>query len=248
MSESRRPKYLEIKDDLAHRIQRGDFTAGRALPAQARLSQEYGVTLMTLRQALRGLQDDGLIVQQPGRGTFVAPTPALDLRSLGSLADDMRAQGVSLSTEVLAQGRRALPATAATGLGRPRGERALRLERLRRLGRRPAVHQVSWVPEPWAGDLLDVDFSQASLYGSLRERCGVSISTAAETLHARALAEPIARAAARPAGRPVMVAERITYDDGGVPVVWDSATILGDEVRVTARRSLSDVQLAWTAS
>ncbi len=249
MSEARRPKYLEIKEDLARRIEVEEFAAGQALPSQARLSQHYGVTLMTLRQALRELQDDHLIVQQAGRGTFVAPGPAvLDLRSLSSLAEDMHNQGVALSTEVLSSARRALPAAVAGALGRTRGDRALRLERLRRLGRDAAVHQVSWVPLPWGAELADVDFAEASLYASLRTRCSIVIATADEALHARALPEAVAKVAGVPAGRPVMVAERTTYDAAGRPVVWDGATILSDALRVTARRTLGDVQLAWTTA
>ena len=159
----------------------------------------------------------------------------------------MHSQGVQLSTEVLAVGRRALPAAVATALGRDRGERSLRLERLRRIGRRAAVHQVSWVPTPWADDVAGVDFRTESLYRSLREKSAVVIATADEALHARALSVEIARSAQLKPGRPVMVAERITYDAAQVPVVWDSATILSEELRVTARRSLTDVQLSWVA-
>lgn len=247
MSEARRPKHLEIKEDLARRIRSREFKTGQALPSQAQLSQDYGVTLMTLRQALRGLQDENLIVQQAGRGTFVGSAPAtLDLRWLNSLAEDMQSQGVVLSTEVLGASRRTLPAAVAAALHQPKGSKALRLERLRRVGRRAAVHQVSWVPEPWAVDLLEVDFGEASLYESLRERCSVVIATADETLHARSLPGAVARVAGLTAGRPVMVTERVTYDTDQVPVVSDSATILSDALRVTAHRTLSDIQLSWS--
>src|SRR5437764_14716462 len=82
-------RYRAIAADLAAKIRDGHSAPGEALPAQRELSTAYGVTLMTLRQALRELSDEGLIVQQPGRGTFVAPPyPAYHLGSLRSLADD----------------------------------------------------------------------------------------------------------------------------------------------------------------
>jgi GntR family transcriptional regulator len=240
-------KYRQISQDLAARIGGGEFKPGQPLPSQALLSKEYGVTLMTFRQALSVLEADGVIAQLPGRGTFVTPVPTLDLRSLNSLAEDLRAQGVELATVVLSSRRRALPASAAASLGRARGEPALRLERLRRIGRRPAVHQVSWVPLPWSQTLLSVDFEQASLYRSLEQRCQLAIVRATESLRARALPASVAAAVGKPAGRPVLVAERITYDARDTPVVYDLATIVDDSISILARRAQRGVELSWEA-
>jgi GntR family transcriptional regulator len=240
-------KYRQIGQDLAARIGRGEFQPGTPLPSQALLSKEYGVTLMTFRQALSVLEADGLIAQLPGRGTFVTPVPTLDLRSLSSLAEDLRAQGVELVTVVLSSRQRALPATVAAALGRARGEQALRLERLRRIGRRPAVHQVSWVPLPWSHSLLDVDFEVDSLYRSLEQRCQLAIVRATESLRAKALPAALAGAIDKPAGRPVLVAERITYDARDAPIVYDLATIVDDTIGVLARRAQRGTELSWAA-
>jgi GntR family transcriptional regulator len=240
-------KYRQIGQDLAARIGRGEFKPGQPLPSQALLSREYGVTLMTFRQALGLLESDGLIAQLPGRGTFVTPVPTLDLRSINSLADDLLTQGVELATVVLSSRQRALPAGVAGALDRPRGEPALRLERLRRIGRRPAVHQVSWVPRPWSEQLLDVDFEEASLYRSLEQRCQLAVVRATESLRARALPASIATAVHKPAGRPVLVAERITYDARNLPIVHDLATIVDDAIGILARRAQRGAELSWAA-
>ena len=240
-------KYRQIGQDLAARIGRGEFTPGEPLPSQALLSKEYGVTLMTFRQALSMLEADGLIAQLPGRGTFVTPVPTLDLRSLNSLAEDLRTQGVELVTVVLSSKQRALPGRVAGALDRMRGEPGLRLERLRRIGRRPAVHQVSWIPQPWAEQLLDVDFEAASLYRSLEQRCQLAIVRATESLRAKALPAAVATAVNKPVGRPVLVAERITYDAQNVPIVHDLATILDDTIGILARRAQRGVELSWAA-
>ncbi|HEV2887250.1 MAG TPA: GntR family transcriptional regulator [Jatrophihabitans sp.] len=240
-------KYRQIGQDLAARIGRGEFKPGAPLPSQALLSKEYGVTLMTLRQALSELETDGLIAQLPGRGTFVTPVPTLDLRSLNSLAEDLRVQGVELVTVVLSSRQRALPARVAGSLDRIRGEPGLRLERVRRIGRRPAVHQVSWVPLPWSQALLDVDFEVASLYRSLEQRCQLAIVRATESLRAKALPAGVAAAVNKPTGRPVLVAERITYDAQNAPVVYDIATIVDDSIGILARRAQRGTELSWAA-
>src|SRR5258705_1663640 len=128
MARDAEPGYRAIAADLAAKIHAGQYVAGSALPAQRELSTAYGVTLMTLRQALRQLSDEGLIVQQAGRGTFVSPPHlAYRLGSLRSLADDLREQGHTVHTVVVAQALRSPPAQITAMLGTP----ALRLERVR---------------------------------------------------------------------------------------------------------------------
>lgn len=243
-----RPKYLDIRDDLAERIRRREFTSGQPLPSQATLSKQYGVTLMTLRQALRCLQDDDVIVQMPGRGTFVMDSPTLDLRHLVSLVTELAAQGVPLRTHVLDKRFAAIPAAVASPLGCARDMSGLRLERLRTVNSVPVVHQVSWVPEPWAERLADVEFESASLYGSLEGRCGLTMTAANETLRARALSRATARATGARAGRPTLVAQRVTFDEHGTPVVHDLATILDTAVRVEVRRAPRRADSKWVAA
>src|ERR1700749_2582092 len=95
-------RYRVIAADLAAKIRDGHYAPGAALPGQRELSTAYGVTLMTLRQGLRELSDEGLIVQRPGKGTFVAPPPlGYQLGSLRSFADDLREQGHEVRTTVI---------------------------------------------------------------------------------------------------------------------------------------------------
>jgi len=69
----REPKYAVIAADLQARIRSGEYPSGRPLPPQRSLSEAYGVTLMTLRQALQVLAERGLIVQRAGKDTLVSP-------------------------------------------------------------------------------------------------------------------------------------------------------------------------------
>ncbi|HTI52904.1 MAG TPA: GntR family transcriptional regulator, partial [Verrucomicrobiae bacterium] len=74
---SRVPRYHQIAQTLRERIVAGGQGAGKRLDTQRHLAREFGVTLMTLRQALDLLERDGLIARRHGLGTFVA-RPAID--------------------------------------------------------------------------------------------------------------------------------------------------------------------------
>jgi GntR family transcriptional regulator len=243
-------RYLAIAADLAVKIRDGHYPPGEALPGQRELSAAYGVTLMTLRQALRELSDEGLIVQRPGKGTFVAPLadqPAYQLGSLRSFADDLREQGHEVRTTVIARAHRRLPARIAARLRVRETETGLRLERVRAFAGRRAIHQVSWIREPHAERLRDVDFTATSLYAALTE-AGAVVARAAETIRPEVLGADAARHLDADEGAPVLVSDRVTFGPDGAPLVTDRATILGSMMQITADRAATELSLHWGAT
>lgn len=239
----REPKYHAIAADLATKIRSGEYQPGQALPSQRDLSAAYGVTMMTLRQALQVVEDDGLVSQQPGRGTFVTePRAAYQLDSLRGLAEDLREQGHMVRTELIGVSTRRAPAWVAAELG----DRALRVERVRLLRGRPAVHQVSWVRQPYGSMVRAVDFTQVSLYAALSEH-DVVVHRATERLRPAVLEGAIAGLLRQVVGVPVFVSDRVTYGMDGEAVVVDRATILGDAMEVRAERAVTGLSLRWVA-
>ncbi|GAA4943614.1 GntR family transcriptional regulator [Actinoplanes utahensis] len=227
------PAYRRIAADLADKIRTGVYRPGDALPAQRELSTRYGVTLMTLRQALQQLRDDGLILQQAGRGTFVAPVQAAyRVDTLRSFVEDLREQGHDVTTEVIS--------VAAEGAG-------LRLERVRLLGDQPVIHQTSWIPEPYGSRIADENFRRTSLYEALAD-AGVTIVRASERIVPGLLTEPVAGHLRRPAGEAVFVSERTTYAMDEQPVVVDRAVILGDLMEIRAERAATRLSLQWATA
>lgn len=237
-----------IAADLEAKIKSGRYRPGEALPAQRALSIDYGVTLMTLRQGLQVLIDDGLITQHAGRGTFVAaPKASYNLGSLRSLADDLREQGHTVHTELLGRERRRPPDQVADQLGPDDRRAALRIERLRRLADAPAIHQESWLPVRFSLPFGPVDFAETSLYGALAEQ-GVVVTRADERLRPGILDERLAERLEQPPGTPVFLSDRVTYGIDDTVVVVDRATILGEFVEVRTTRVESSLSMHWTGT
>jgi GntR family transcriptional regulator len=198
------------------------------------------VTLATLRQALRQLEDDGLVSQQPGRGTFVAePRVAYQLDSLRGFAEDLRAQGQTVSTQILGRSLRRPPSWVADQLGGV--SRAVRLERLRLVAGRPAVHQLSWIHD-W---FPDVDLSGTSLYAALAD-LGIVVHRASEVVRPGLLDPDAAKMLGHPAGTPVLVSDRITYGLDDTPLVFDRATILGTVLEIRTERAATGLSMQWS--
>src|SRR5438067_938315 len=78
------------------------WAARERLPSEAELMRSYGVSRITVRQALHALEQQGLIVKVPGKGSFVAgPKPYQQLASLQGLGEAMSPQGHAISNRVL---------------------------------------------------------------------------------------------------------------------------------------------------
>src|ERR671924_169963 len=116
---ARVPRYHRIAESLRDRIHGGRLTPGTRLDNQRALAKSFGVTLMTLRQALEVLERERRIVRRHGLGTFVAsPSIDYDILQLRRLAGDLTAQGETVHTRFLGARFTRWDRAAAEALGR----------------------------------------------------------------------------------------------------------------------------------
>ena len=65
-------RYIAVADHIAGLVDSGRLQAGTKLTPERELAQEYGVSYMTVRRAMKELRERGVIITVHGRGTFVA--------------------------------------------------------------------------------------------------------------------------------------------------------------------------------
>ncbi len=115
ISDSHVPKYAQIADIFRQRISRGIWAQGLRLPANEELATEFGVSRVTIRQAVDLLARDGIIEARQGRGTFITGTLKQDRwlkveTTLSDLAEVYR--DTSSTFRKAAPTRRCCPKTA----------------------------------------------------------------------------------------------------------------------------------------
>ncbi|MGK3110608.1 GntR family transcriptional regulator [Streptomyces sp. WAC05858] len=91
-----RPKYQKIADDLKAAIEAGEYAPGDRLPGENALAPQYGVAVMTARQALRVLKNQGLAESRKGAGVFVQAFRPIRRRGIQRLARDQWGTGKSI--------------------------------------------------------------------------------------------------------------------------------------------------------
>jgi GntR family transcriptional regulator len=234
MPTSRPPRYHQIALDLKERIRSGELEPGHRLNNQRRLADEFGVTLMTLRQALDLLGREGLITRRHGRGTYVTtPTIDYDILQLQAFANDLRDLGESVETRVLSTRFVAADGTVAESLRLKPGESVLMIERLRLVRGQPMSHQTSFLPGALGEEVMRADLVVHSLRSILRFKLGIEITRAYETVTAVRLKRHEAEALGRSVGVPAFCSERISFSTSDEPIVFDRVYVPGDHFRIT---------------
>lgn len=98
------PAYHQVAMDIRERLRREEFPPGAKLPTEKDLARHYGVSRVTLRQALAELEKNRLIDRRHGTGTFVsvhAPAVVHDLSAPLVFAARMRERGLRLRPRVI---------------------------------------------------------------------------------------------------------------------------------------------------
>ena len=72
-----RPMYLQIKEQIRHRIAVGDWKAGHEVPSIRALAIDLRVSVITIKRAYAELESEGVIVTHHGKGSFVAEATGL---------------------------------------------------------------------------------------------------------------------------------------------------------------------------
>ncbi len=237
----RAPKYYLVKRRLSEMVR--SLPAGSPVPAERTLAADFGTSRTTVRQALAELVVEGRLERVQGRGTFVSLPKVDQLLRLTSYTEDMRAQGVRPASRLL----RAVTVRADEALARhlalSRGDRVLRLERLRLADGEPMAVERSFLPArrfPGLRAHLVRNGGSASLYEVLSDRYGVRPAEGEEIVETALATPEEAGLLGVDTGLPMLLLTRSARDRDGVPVEWTRAVYRGDRYRflVELRRPL----------
>ena len=220
------PLYLQLQRAIRHAVRSGALKADDALPSERDLARELGISRVTVRKAIAGLVENGLLVQRWGSGTFIAGRMHVEqpLSRLSSFTDDMIARGLKPSALFLHKGAGAVSPKEAMALGLSPGETVSRIHRLRLADEVPMAIEYAVVPARYLPDAGEVE---ASLYAVLIRR-GFAPRRALQRLHAVLLSDEQARLLQLRPGSAALYIERRSFLAGGEVVEFTCSYYSGD--------------------
>ncbi len=180
---SAEPLWSQLQRDLLRRLEAGEFQDW--FPGEMFLVGEYKVSRNTVREALRGLRDDGVVVAERGRKPRVAPPAEIEqsVGALYSLFASVEHSGLEQRSVIRALEIRTDP-TVAANLAQTEADPLFYLERLRLAGGIPLALDRVWMPARIGTPLLEVDFSHTALYDELAKHLGITLTGGRETIRA----------------------------------------------------------------
>lgn len=229
------PLYQQLKQRLRAEIARGTYAPGDQLPAEPELIRLYGVSRITVRQALGDLEVEGLIVRRHGKGTFVAERLiAHDLVRLTDFVEDMELAGLAPSSRVLCFEREAAARDVAEALDIPPGVVVVRVDRLRLADAQPIAFDTTWLPLRYGALLQPDELSAETIFHILETRYSIPIERGVFSFTAAAAGAHLADALDVALNAPLLVIERVSYTRNDDPVYVQRRYYRPDRVRYRA--------------
>lgn len=222
---NRIPLYYQLENLLREKINSGSFAPGDRLPTESDLIVEYGVSRITVRQALQALADEGLIERRQGRGTFIAERRTRKRKFAGvthltGSLDELIEMGRETPVQLLEMNRVEADVHEAELLGLKKGEPVYRIKRLRLRDDQPYSLILNYLPAEIGARLTREELSHGVLLQLLETKFGLHLTEARQQITAE-LADPyVAQLLKTRVGAPLLAIERTVYDQTGRPVEY----------------------------
>lgn len=235
------PLYYQIKLNLKRFIEDNKLIPNAPLPSEEELAKRYGVSRLTVRQAMQELVKEGLVYRIQGKGTYVAESKMIsDLSYLTGFSEEMEKVKKKTWSKVLANELVKLPEKVAKVFNIPSDTDVLLLSRLRYEGDRPRAIENAYLnisKYPVLKKILEYDMSARSLYKILREEFSIYPTFAEEEIEVVHPEKSVAEKLGIDERDCVLSIVRITFSKEKIPVEYVYSNYRRDnfKLRVTLK-------------
>ncbi|MCS7240666.1 MAG: GntR family transcriptional regulator [Candidatus Bipolaricaulota bacterium] len=225
------PLYYQLKEIFRSWIIAGRFNSGERFPSESALQKHFQVSRMTIRRALTELVNEGFLIRERGRGSFVVrPRVQSQLRRLTSFTEDMQLRGLRADSKFL-DFCCVRDAEAARKMGVAEDEELVQIRRLRLVEGEPVALQNAYVRHALCPGIVEKGLIEGSLYKTIEDGYGLKLGRALQTVEAKPADEYEAGLLGIGVGQPVLILERLTYLANGEPVEYVRSSFRGDRYR-----------------
>jgi len=229
--ESGRSRHEQLSDWLRANIEDGTYDVDDQLPSEHQLSEQFDVSRITVRRALQTIENEGLIYRRQGLGSFVRDRRARQgLVRLTDFGQDMAQAGLEASSEVLCHGQETVPPDVASPLQLETGTTVVQLDRLRLGDGHPVAFDRTWLPLFYAQLLEGHDLAHETIYRILEREYEIPVLRGRYRITAANAAAPVADPLGVPAGRALLLIERLSLTQGEKPVYFQQRYYRSDRV------------------
>lgn len=212
--------YLQVIDKIKQNIEKGIFKEKERLPSEFDLSKQLGVSRATLREALRILEEENIIVRRHGVGTFVntKPTFLSGIEQLNSITHMIEQAGMKAGTIFLSSQIQELSENDLTRFACEEDEQILFVERVRTANGEPVVYCMDKVPQKILPE--NFEYKQESLLEILEKQAGKHISYAVANIEPLGYHEKVSPILQCEPETALLVLKQMHYDQHDEPILY----------------------------
>ncbi len=229
------PLYVQIRDTLRRQILDGSYEVHERLPSENEMMNTFGVSRITIRQALRDLHNEGLVFSAQGKGTFVSkPKAVQNVQRLEGFGEAMAAQGYEASARVLSIQQLKAPKAVSAALDLDGGDDVVEVKRVRYLNRAPVCIDHSYFPMDIGRRMFSLDLS-GDIFPLLENYFGIPLGGADIGLDAILADEEAQQYLNLKSGEAILRVERLTHNQEGRPIDFEYLCYRGDSFKYQFR-------------
>ena len=223
--------YIQVMRLVVDEIGRGTWGIGDRIPSEDELAARFGVSKITIRQALSNLAADGYLMKVQGRGTFVAGNqPVVGLTMKTGFTDGLFGRGVQEAREVLERGVVESPADVRRLLGI---EGPIYRIATRRLAEGvPVSADESFIPVGLLPGIEVQDLGGFALFAAIQERGTRKVFRMRQTVEITSLTDREADTLGALAGKPVLAVHRLLIGAEDQPLAYSRIVEIGERFKL----------------
>ncbi|MCG4281257.1 GntR family transcriptional regulator [Lacticaseibacillus saniviri] len=221
------PVYIQIHNQIKQDIEAGKWKIGDRIPSERDLAVTFGVSRMTLRQAVQTLVDEGVLERRIGAGTYVASQKVQEkVSGVTSFTDLMLAQGKQPSSKTISYHVAKPSLSEIEKLKLPEDAQVLRMERIRYADDVPISFEVATVPYSLISSFSKSEVTR-SFYHTLEHKGQYILGGAQQTVSAMLASERIAEYLDIKRNEPILRLRQVSFLQDGQPFEYVRTQYVG---------------------
>lgn len=164
------PLYVQVKEDIIEKINNGTYKEGNKIPAEDELCLLYDISRPTLRQAIKGLVNDGKLIIKRGKGTYVAE-PRFEsflIDRFVSFASELKDKNILFRDKII-EFKVIKPSQEITEiLNLDPNDKVIHYNRVRYIKNEPFYNTKAYIPEKICPDFMNDKIENQSVFSILK--------------------------------------------------------------------------------
>ncbi|SDJ86948.1 GntR family transcriptional regulator [Natronincola ferrireducens] len=229
------PIYYQIEDWIKSQIENEQLRVDKVIPSERELTELFGVSRYTVRQAIGNLVNEGYLYRLSGKGTFVKDRNVIYKENkYTSFSEDMESLGKILKNKVIGFAITTASSSIANRLSINEKDDVISIKRIRSVDDVPFSYEMLFIPREIVGN-MDEGFAEGSMMDYYENHLGLDIDHSLETIESVKAIEKTAEKLQVPKDAPLLLVKSKLFLGNGKQIHYRKSYFRGDKYKFTIK-------------